>query len=192
MKELKGYEKAKTRSEGISVPPGGYKARIIDCAEKKAANGSEYLCFYFDIIDGDFKNFYELNFKADTNPDKKWKGFLNVFVPDENSEFYENSLINFKTMNLYFEESNKNFKFDWNVANYKNCEIGIIYGFEEFETSDGDIINISRPRFFTSVERIEKGSFKLPRVKKLKKKETTSNPFDFEDDTSNDKLPWDN
>lgn len=195
MRKLAGFEKAKViTGERTQLPKGGYVVKIMDCREVKGEkNGNEYsyLAFSFDIVEGDHKGHFENVYNASNDENKKWKGVHNLFIPQEGSTYYEDSMSRFKTTTVNFEESNEGYHWDWDEKKLKGKLIGIVYGEKEFETSDGDIIIITEPKYFTSVNKIRENKYKVPALKELKRSVAASQTYSFSDfEPSNEKLPW--
>ena len=93
-----------------------------------------------------------------------------TLIPQEDSQYYEDNLTKFKTLMTNFEESNNGYHWDWDENKLKDKLIGVVYGEEEFKPQDKDeTIMLSRPRFFTSIQAIKDGKFKIPKPKMLKK-----------------------
>lgn len=168
MQALKGFEKAKVITGGIpQLPKGGYIAKILDCKEESSATGYTWLAISFDIAEGEHKGHFAEQYRANTNENKKWRGTYNAFIPDENSQYYEDNLNKFKTMIANIEESNPGYHWDWDETKLKGKTIGVLFGEKEFETENGDVIVITECRGLRSVECIKEGKFKMPALKKL-------------------------
>lgn len=169
MEKLDGFEKARVlNGESTQLPKGGYIVKIMDCKEVKG-NGYSYLAFSFDIAEGEYKGHFAGLYKESIDENKKWKGTYNVFVPQKDSQYYEDSLIRFKTMTSNFEDDNPGYHWDWDETKLKGKIIGIVYGEEEFKPDGRDeAIVITKPRYFTSSRRIKDNKYKIPQLKKLK------------------------
>lgn len=178
MKQLNGFESAKVISgESTQIPKGGYIAQIKACEEVTGTkNGKEfsYLAFSFDVADGEFKNHFANIYKASTDENKKWRGVRNEFIPKEGDQYYEQNISRFKTMISNFEESNNGFHWDWDESKLKDKYIGIIYREKEFKINDGEVIILTEPCGFRSVESIRNGKFKVPSIKRLQNSATSS------------------
>ena len=199
MQRLVGFENAKVMTgESTQLPKGGYIVKIMDCHEisgEKNGKRYSYLAFSFDVCEGEYKNHFSNLYTATTDENKKWKGVLNVFIPQEGDIYYEDNLSRFKTMTANFEESNPGYAWNWDEKTLKNKIIGIIYGEKEYIPDNSDtMIIITEPKYFTSVERVKEGKFKIPAIKKLNRAasaSSTASVFDtFTADASNEKLPW--
>lgn len=168
MQQLKGFEKAKVITGGVSqLPKGGYIAKILDCKEERSSTGYEWLAFSFDISEGEHKGHFAEQYRANTNENKKWRGTYNAFIPDESSQYYEDNLNKFKTMIANIEESNPGYHWDWDETKLKGKIIGVIFGEKEFQTENGDVIIVTECRGIRSVDCIKNGKFKMPALKAL-------------------------
>lgn len=168
MKQLKGYENAKVMAGGVpQLPKGGYIAKILDCKEESSATGYTWLAISFDISEGEHKGHFAEQYRANTNENKKWRGTYNAFIPDENSQYYEENLSKFKTMMANIEESNNGYHWDWDESKLKGKTIGVIFGEKEFKTESGEVIIVTECRGIRSVDCIKNGKFKMPALKAL-------------------------
>lgn len=167
MQQLKGFETAKVITGGVpQLPKGGYIAKILDCKEE-SRNGYSWLAISFDIAEGEHKGHFAEQYRANTNENKKWRGTYNAFIPEENSQYYEDNLNKFKTMIANIEESNPGYHWDWDETKLKDKLVGVIFGEKEFETESNGIIIITECRGLRSVECIKENKFKMPALKKL-------------------------
>lgn len=161
MEKLKGYDSAQAISEQERLPVGGYILKILD-AEEIVNEYGKTLKLSFDIAEGDFKDFFAKNYKAQTGEDKKWKGTYRLRVPkDDGSEQDEWTMRRFKTVMLNFEESNPGYHWDWDEKKLKGKKIGALFNNKEYDFE-------GRHGFFTNchslvtVEKIKSGNFKIP------------------------------
>ncbi len=195
MRRLTDYENARVMTgESKQLPKGGYIVKIMDCSEVTGnKNGREYsyLDFSFDVSEGEYSGHFSKIYQSSTDETKKWKGTHSQFIPQESDQYYEDNLTKFKTMIANFEESNPGYHWDWNEKTLKGKTIGIVYGEEEYSPDGIKVINITKPRYFTSVERIRTGNYKTPELKKLRNSvAASSSPFDGFTPAEDEKLPW--
>ena len=146
------------------------------CKVKKAVvQGTDYgdqLCLLFDIIEGDFKNYFDNDFKANQNQDKKWKGVLRQWLPkDDGSDKDEWTKSSFKGMVTAFEKSNPGYQFDWNEASLVGKMVGILFRNEEWEYNNQTGWAV-RPFKAISVDSVRSGDVTLPKDKPLKKSDS--------------------
>lgn len=149
--------------------PGAYICGIykVEDFPKK-----EYLKVTYDIVEGEFKGYYEDMRK--NNPDWEWAG---AYV----KSYKKAALPMFKRFCTAVSRSNKNYVFDGNTNSdektLKGKKIGLILGEEEYEGNDGTI----KTRLYVvrefSIDKI--GEQKVPELKKLKVENTVTGNEDF-------------
>lgn len=190
MKKLNGFEEAKVISSIGQLPKGGYIAKILDCKEESSASGYNWLAFSFDITEGEYKDHFKQQYQANTNEEKKWRGTYNAFIPDENSQYYEQNLSRFKTMFANIEESNPGYHWDWDEKKLKGKAIGVLFREKEITANDGSIITITECCGLRSVQQIKDGKFKIPGLKKAQGSTTNSTAFVETAVDDDDDLPF--
>lgn len=149
------------------LPLGAYVCRVKKVAVQSTDYGDQ-LCVLFDICEGEFKDFFNNEFVANTMEDQKWKGVLRQFLPkDDGSEKDEWTKSSFKGMVTSFEKSNPGYQFDWNEASLVGKLVGILFRNEEWEYG-GKTGWAVRPFKALSVDSVRSGDFTLPKDKPLK------------------------
>ena len=172
MRPFNNYETTQTISARAQLPVGAYICRILK-AEEKVYNSSKgewhKLEISFDISEGEHKDFYANDYKAQTGEDKKWKGVMRMNIPtDDGSEADGWAKRSFKTNILAIEDSNSGYHWDWNEAQLKGKTVGIVFRSEEWEYN-GKTGKKAQPFKAVSVEKIKSGNFKIPKEKLLEK-----------------------
>lgn len=176
MQKLDGYNEAKTYSEFKRIEVGGYIGKICDCILKENSNGGERLEFLIDITEGEYKDYFLNIWNSDRdNKDRKWKGKFVLFVPEKGETYYESNLSKFKTAMKCIEDSNSGYHWEWDEKSLKGKKVGLVFGEEEFETDEGTLMTFVKCRYFTSVENIRQGKFRIPQAKTLGRSENTEN-----------------
>lgn len=169
------WNEVKEFTDRPKLPLGAYVCRI----KKAVIQSNEYgesLCLLFDIVEGDYRNFYEADFKANTQQDKKWKGVLRQFLPkDDGSEKDEWTKSGFKGMCTSFEKSNPGYVWNWDENSLVGKLVGILFRNEEWKY-DGKHGWAVRPFRAISVDSVRSGDFTLPKDKPLKKDDAPSVP----------------
>lgn len=139
--------------------PGAYICgiyKVEDFADR------EYLKVTYDIVEGEFKGYYEEMRK--NNPDWGWAG---AYV----KSYKESALPMFKRFCTAVSRSNGKYVFDGGKVNsdektLRGKKVGLILGEEEYEGNDGTI----KTRLYVvrefSIDKI--GEQKVPELKKLK------------------------
>jgi hypothetical protein len=144
-----------------NLPPGGHVCVIKKAAVTTSQSGREMMCIYFDIAEGDSKDFYmeQYNRKITSNPDYKWPGVYRQLTED-------NSLPYFKGMITSIEKSNPGYTWDWEEKSLKGKLFGGVFGQEEYESGD-DIKLATKIRFIRSIDDIRNGKVEIPKIKTL-------------------------
>lgn len=162
-KESRGFER---------LPVGGYICVIlaaeVESFTTKEGNTVEKLKISFDIIDGQYINYYAEQYKANTAEDRKWKGVMRIAIPDETSEYAASQKKAFENFAWALQESNPNYTWDWNEKGLKGKALGIIFRDKEWEYN-GKTGWFTEPFRITSVDKIREGDFKIPEPKALAK-----------------------
>ena len=161
MRVINGYQKATTYSDNERLPVGGYILKILDAKEQNNSWG-DVLVISFDIAEGEQKDFFAKNYRAQTSEDKKWKGAYRLRIPvDDGSEEDEPRQRRFKTVMSHIEESNQGYHWNWDERTLKGKLIGALFNNKEYDFN-------GRHGFFTNchslvtVEKIRSGKFEIP------------------------------
>lgn len=157
------------------LPAGGYVAKIMN-AEVKEYTWGEVLVISFDVAEGEYKDFFANQYRANTNEDKKWKGNLRITVPQEGNQYYDSQKRTFGNCIACIEESNPGYHWDWNERNLKGKLVGVLFRNFEWEM-DGNTGWSTEACTFVSVDDVRSGNFKTPKDKPLKKKESNSTSY---------------
>ena len=169
MKAFNGYDEAKVYGQTKKLPTGGYVLKIKDVRLEEGKNGnSDQLVIAFDIAEGDQKGFFEENFKAQTQEDKKWKGTYRLWCPkDDGSEQDGWTKDKFKTFIYAVEESNEGFHWNWDEKKLKGKTFAGIFNEKEYDFNGkhGFYTNLHSP---VPVEVIRNGSYTVPEPTRLK------------------------
>ena len=152
MEKPAGYDEAQSFGEFETLPAGGYKCLIKKVVCEKSQNGKEFLKIWFDIAEGQYKDFYQRKFENDTREDKKWSGIWVLFT-----EGYNPGTTNpkFKGLITSVEASNPNFKFNFDEQTLVNKKVGIVFREEDFEGFDGQVHTSVKPFFAVSYDKAE-------------------------------------
>lgn len=174
---------------GDPLPVGGYVAKIMN-AEVKEYTWGEVLVVSFDIAEGEYKDFFANQYKANTNEDKKWKGNFRITVPQEGNQFFESEKKRFGNAIACIEESNNGYHWDWDEAKLKGKLVGVLFRNFEWEI-DGNTGWSTECGAFVSVDDIRNGNFRQMKDRPLKNKPVEVKPTvaDFEEIDTGD-LPF--
>lgn len=161
MKAYKGFDRNNTYKETERLPVGGYVLKIMEAKEVVNEWGST-LVISFDIAEGEYKDFFANNYRAQQGEDKKWKGAYRLRVPkDDGSEQDSWTVKRFNTVIVNIEESNQGYHWDWDERKLKGKLVGGLFNNKEYAFN-------GRHGFFTNchslvtTEMIRSGKFKIP------------------------------
>ena len=169
IKKFGDYDQTKGYSDSEQLPRGGYVCKIIGAKMQENEYGQS-VKIAFDIAEGEYKDFFQKKFDANTNEDKKWSGTFLLNVPtDDGSEKDGWSKRRFRTFTDALEDSNPNYHFDWDETKFKGKLVGFIFNYREWQAPDGRLIRSANPAKTVSVDKIRKGNFKIPADKLLEK-----------------------
>lgn len=132
IKKFNGYE-AKMIQPREQLPVGGYVCKIMK-AEVLDYSWGQRLAVSIDIAEGQYKDFYANEYRAQTTEDKRWKGVLRLSIPtDDGSERDEWTKRSFNNFIGVVEDANPGYRFDWDETKLKGKTVGILFRNEEWE-----------------------------------------------------------
>lgn len=171
MKAFKGYEDAKKNADyqGIGkLPAGAYICTIKNVKYEEGTDSKNAaIAIMFDIAEGEYKEFFQKQFEANTNEDKKFKGSTRIWVPsDDGSEKDGWTKNSFAKWMKAFEDSNSKFTWNWDETKLKGLSVGIVFG-ETGTVIDSRDVVYTEPRFACAVELVKNG--KAPKAKFVSK-----------------------
>lgn len=191
MKNLSNsYNQAKAYTAQAKLPAGAYKLKVKQVKYEEGQSGkSDVIIFAFDICEGEFKDFYQQEFDANTNEDKKWKGTYRLYVPTEDGSDSDNwTMRRFKSVMTGFEEANNGFVWNWDEKKLKGLTIGGVFGEREWEWN-GRTGMRTECSYFCGLDYLAKA--KIPAPKYLNKTSaSTSEGFNTIPDDDADELPF--
>lgn len=164
MKAFKGYEETKAYGSGMEqLPKGGYVCKIMKASVESGQYG-EQLVVALDIAEGEYKDFFANDYRAQDREDKKWHGNYYLSIPtDDGSEKDGWTKRKFKTFTEALEASNDGYHFDWDEKKFKGLSIGGLFNMREYKTRDGNVGRSPNLAQVTSVEKIRAGKYKVPK-----------------------------
>lgn len=163
------WNEVKEFTDRPKLPLGAYVCKVKRAVVQSTDYGDQ-LCILFDIAEGEFKDFFKVDFDSSTVENKKWKGVLRQFIPrDDGSEKDEWTKSSFKGMITSFEKSNPGYQWNWDESSLAGKTIGILFRNEEWEY-DGKTGWAVRPFRAISIDSVRSNDFMLPKDKPLKNK----------------------
>lgn len=129
MKEFSGYKEAATAAKNTGakkLPKGAYAAKILGV---KLEEEKYLLTVQFDLTDGEFKDWFQKQFEANTDENKKYKGTVKIWLPKEDGTEKDQWTKNtFARWTNALEESNSGYHWDWDEKKWKGKKIGLVFG----------------------------------------------------------------
>nr|DAG56345.1 MAG TPA: Protein of unknown function (DUF669) [Caudoviricetes sp.] len=170
------WENVRAFSDFQKLPLGAYVCTIKQAVVRQTDYGDQ-LCIVFDISTGEWAGYYQDDFDNNPRDDKKWKGVLRQFLPkNDGSDKDEWAKSLLKGLTTAVEESNRGYTWNWEEKSLAGKEIGILMRNEEWEYN-GKHGWAVRPFRAISVDSIADATFKLPKDKPLKGRETAPSPY---------------
>lgn len=170
IKRFGSYEKTQAYKDFEQLPKGGYILKIMGADVCENSVG-QYVKISCDIAEGDYKDFYSKEYRAQQTEDKKWHCNYLLNVPkDDGTEKDGWTARRFKTVIEALEESNSGYHFDWDERKFKGKLIGGLFNEREYEKNDGTVGRATNLAQLCAVEKIREGKFKIPADKVLKDK----------------------
>lgn len=167
MKPYNGY-KAEAPKRREALPAGGYVARIMD-AEEHSYDWGQVLLISFDVTEGEHKDFFANDYRAQPQEDKKWRGTFRLRIPKDDGSTQDGwSKRSFNNAMWAVEASNDGYHWDWNEAGLKGKAVGALFRDKQWEMN-GRSGWTTECCAFDSVENIRSGKFKTPNPKPLQK-----------------------
>jgi len=159
MKQFNDYDNAKKEAQKTTLPKlpvGAYVCKIKEVRYETADYGDR-IVMAFDIVEGEYKDYFAKKFEANTSEDKKWPGKVNIWVPkDDGSDRDASTKKKFAGWTDAFEKSNKGYVWDWDEKKWKNKMVGIVFG-ETGTVIDGREIVYTEARYGAPVEDVRSG-----------------------------------
>ena len=194
LKKPNNYDEVQINQDFERLELGGHKGIIKNIEEYTSTiSGNTSLKVEVDTDKTDKQpEYYQKQFDESTATDKKWSPAGTKYVPLGDNE---NQVKMLKAFITAVENSNPNFKFDWNKderTQLINKKIGLVAGLEEYQDQEGKTKTATKIVQFRSIDKVD--NVKIPKVKLLdgtfieyedynKKQESTStNPFDAMED----------
>lgn len=186
MKSFSGYE-AKKKTMRENLPAGGYVVKIMDVKEQTYTWGS-VLEMSLDVIEGERAGFFQSDYENNINEDRKWRGKYRLNIPKDDGTKEDGWTKNTFNGAMYaFEDSNKNYHWDWNEAGLKGKIVGALFRNKEWEY-DGKTGWTTECCELIPAQDVRDNNFKIPKDKPLKNKQPAKStiPAGFEDITDDD------
>ena len=146
------------------VKPGGYVGKVVNARFENTTYGDK-LTYALDITEGEFKNFYQsrYNEKKQNDANAAWPCKYSCFLTTKDGKTSRT----FKGSVVAVEKSTPGYSFTGDEKTLVGKPVGIVFGEEEFLSSNGNIATAVKPRYLCSVDSIRNGEYEIPQKKTL-------------------------
>lgn len=179
MRPIKNYKDVQASGSFERLPAGGYVAKITGVEDRAKA---EYLLLTYDIAEGEYKDHYK-----DTDAE-------HVASHQFIRSYKDSALGMFKAFTMAVDESNGTKLTEQVETGLQEQQlvgklVGILLGEEEYMSNRGELRTGLKVRACMSADRIRKGGFKVPELKKLPQTAQQTIPAGFTE-IKDDDLPF--
>ena len=164
-RDLYNNTNGKGYGESRGLEPGWYPCVILNAVEGESNWGTPQMTFSFDVIDGEYKRYFEIDYKNSTSDPKKWRGTLDQAIDERGMPY-------FKGLITAIENSNPGYKFDFDESTLNGKKVGIGFRKEWYE-KDGQDKYVVRAFTFCDIAKVISGELPVPKDKP--KKNATNN-----------------
>ena len=201
MEIIKDFDKieAKGMDDFRGLPIGAYECVIMDArVNHNEQSGKDTFKVSVDIASGEFKDYFRKMYENDTRIDRKWNNNAVKYL-----SYTGDNIAYFKGFITTVENSNANYKWDWDETKLKGKKVCGVFQYEEYEKQDGTKgikVRLSKFRSLDKMKDIEvKNSVKkldnsyVDYDEYIKSKNSSNEPFsDFGNtvEISDDQLPF--
>ena len=180
MQKPQDFDNVQAFGDFVPLPAGGYVCRIMGVEETASRAGAPMIKISLDIAEGQYKDYFANQYRANTRADKKWSysAIINQLVYDTSGNNSTNR--GFKTFVTSVCESNQGFNVVWGdgfSACFKNRLVGVLFGREEYIGTDGKSHWSTKALNFRGVKTIRDGGFEIPADKPLVSVDAAADPF---------------
>ena len=166
IKKPNNYDEIEVNQDFTPIELGGHKGIIMEAKEYTSEiSGNTSLKISVDTDKDDKQpNYFSEMYKNDTREDKKWSNSAIKYVSLKDDE---NCVRMLKAFITSVENSNPKFTYDWNkdVDQLKGKKVGLVFGLEEYNATDGKIKTIAKLNQFRSIDKVD--NVKIPKVKTI-------------------------
>lgn len=165
IKQFNGFkEEATTTTQ--QLPVGNYVVIIKAIKYIQGAGGaSDRLDLAIDVAEGEQEGFFQNQFNASTDEDKKWKGKASLWIPGEdNTESDKRAIRNFNAFAAYLANANPNYHWDWDETKLKGKKIGAAFR-KEYNIINGREVSYTAFAWFCDADDVRSGKAKPAKEK---------------------------
>ena len=135
MEIIKDFDKIKAKGmdDFRGLPIGAYECVIMDArVNHNEQSGKDTFKVSVDIASGEFKDYFRKMYENDTRIDRKWNNNAVKYL-----SYTGDNVAYFKGFITTVENSNDNYKWDWDETKLKGKKVCGVFQYEEYEKQDG-------------------------------------------------------
>lgn len=135
MEIIKDFDKveAKGMEDFKALPIGAYECVIKDARiNHNEQSGKDTFKVSIDIASGEYKDYFQKMYEADTRIDRKWNNNAIRYLAYEGD-----NVAYFKGFIKTIENSNVGYTWDWDETKLKGKKVCGVFQYEEYEKQDG-------------------------------------------------------
>lgn len=142
---------AKGMDDFRGLPIGAYECMIKDARiNHNEQSGKNTFKVSIDIASGEFKDYFQKMYEADTRIDRKWNNNAVRYLAYEGD-----NVAYFKGFITTVENSNVGYTWDWDETKLKGKKVCGVFQYEEYEKQDGTKSVKVRLSKFRSLEKMK-------------------------------------
>ena len=167
IKRFEGF-KEEAIAPSQQLPPGNYVIVVKAVKYVPGDNGkSDRIDMAVDVAEGEHAGFYQNQFDASTDEDKKWKGKASIWLPDgSGSDADKRSVRKFNEFAAFLANANEGYHWDWDETKLKGKKIGAAFRKEwNVDEQSGREFSYTTFAWFVSAEDVRSGKAKLANEK---------------------------
>lgn len=189
------YNKEDRKTVGVfeQLPKGAYVCKIMNIEEKTSKKGKPMVVVYFDIAEGEHKDYYATQYRESESEDKHWSydAITYLTIPYDGCESFITR--NWATFWADVEDSNNGYVFDGNEETVKGKIFGGVFRNEQTEANGGKIYDHTRLAWTKVAQDIRDGKIgTLPKDKLIESKTSVSDGFIAVSESEEEDLPFGN
>lgn len=157
--KVPSYNKENRKKHFERLPKGAYVCKIMHLEEKQSKAGNPMVVIYWDIAEGEYKDFYGIQFKENTSEDKKWSYDATMYlnVPYEGCKPYITEA--WDTFWADIEDSNNGYVFEGDEKKTEGKTFGAAMRNEQTEYN-GNIYDHTRIAYTCIAQNVRDGKVK--------------------------------
>lgn len=165
IKKFNGFEE-KAPMTSSQLPVGCYVIDILDVKYVEGAGGvSDKIEMRIDIAEGDQQGFFQKQYDASDDEDKKWKGKATIWMPDgSGTDADKRSVRNFNSFAAYLANANHGYHWDWDEKKLKGKKVGAAFR-KEYNIIEGREISYTAFAWFCDADDVRSGKARQPKEK---------------------------